>query len=83
MTPDECRVMYKKLLDEAMKAYHDLMTGGSVRVVVDQNSERVEYTAANKQNLWAYIVRLQNALNSDNPCNAFIGAPSGPAGFLY
>jgi hypothetical protein len=83
MTPDECRVMYQKLLDEALKAYHALMTGGSVRVVVDQNSERVEYTAANKQNLWAYIVRLQNALNSDNPCNAFMGVPSGPAGFLY
>ncbi|HGE7051792.1 TPA: gpW family head-tail joining protein [Serratia marcescens] len=83
MTPEECRAMYQKLLEEAQKAYHDLMIGGSVRVVVDQNSERVEYTAANRQNLWAYIVRLQNALKSDNPCEAFMGLPSGPVGFLF
>ncbi|EMQ4336973.1 hypothetical protein WG681_004877, partial [Salmonella enterica subsp. enterica serovar Newport] len=46
MTPEECRAQYRLMLKEAMDAYHQLNLGGSVRVVVDQNSERVEYTAA-------------------------------------
>uniref|UniRef100_A0AAU8GJP2 Head head-tail joining protein W n=1 Tax=Salmonella phage PMBT21 TaxID=3153512 RepID=A0AAU8GJP2_9CAUD len=83
MTPEECRAQYRLMLKDAMDAYHQLNLGGSVRVVVDQNSERVEYTAANRQSLWAYIVRLQNAINSDNPCAAFMGLPSSPAGFLF
>lgn len=82
MTPQECREMYQKWLDEALQAYHQLNTGGSVRVVVDQNSERVEYTAANRQSLLAWIMRLQNALKSPNPCSAFM-TPNRPAGFLF
>lgn len=82
MTPQECREMYQKWLDEALQAYHQLNTGGSVRVVVDQNSERVEYTAANRQSLLAWIMRLQNALASPNPCSAFM-APNRPVGFIY
>jgi gpW. len=83
MTPEECRELYKKWLDDALKAYHDLNTGGSVRVVVDQNSERVEYTAANRQSLLAYIMRLQSAIKSPNPCDSFMGLPGKPAGFLF
>ena len=64
MTPDECRAKYQKWLDDAMDSYNQLNVGGQVRVVVDQNGERVEYTAANRQSLWAYILRLQNAINS-------------------
>lgn len=83
MTPEECREMYRNLLKEAQDAYHQLNLGGSVRVVVDQNGERVEYTAANRQSLWAYILRLNNAINAADPCAAFIGKTSGPAGFTF
>lgn len=83
MTPQECRELYQGWLNDALNAYHQLNTGGSVRVVVDQNGERVEYTAANRQSLLAYIMRLQNALQSPNPCTAFMGLPGKPAGFLF
>ena len=46
-------------LAEAEKAYHELMLGQSVRVFVDQNGERVEYTAANKLALQSYINQLR------------------------
>lgn len=45
-------------------AYHDLMTGRSARVVVDQNGERVEFTAANAGRLQAYIDTLKAELSS-------------------
>lgn len=83
MTPDEYREMYKTWLKNAMESYNDLMTGGSVRVVVDQNGERVEYTAANRQSLWAYIVRLQGAISAADPFTAYMGKPLGPARFLF
>lgn len=44
--------------DEAVAAYHTLMTGGGVVTVVDQNGERVEYQTANKSSLSAYIAML-------------------------
>ncbi|QMV34303.1 hypothetical protein [Salmonella phage vB_SentM_sal2] len=71
------------MLKEAMDAYHQLNLGGSGQCRVNKEAFRVEYTAANRQSLWAYIVRLQNAINSDNPCAAFMGLPSSPAGFLF
>ncbi len=46
-------------LDEAKAALHDLMTGRAVRVVVDQNGERVEYSVGNRANLLAYIAMLE------------------------
>lgn len=77
----------KTRLAEAQKAYHELMLGGSVRVYVDQNAERIEYTAANKQNLWNYIIQLRGmicALNPADPdCVCGIGVASGPARFLF
>lgn len=51
-----------ELLADAQAAYHDLMIGASARVVVDQNGERVEYTAANAPRLQAYITSLQNLI---------------------
>ena len=51
------------MLDQARCAYHELMIGGSVRVFVDQNGERVEYTAANAGRLQSYISRLEAELN--------------------
>lgn len=52
MTPQERLV-------EAKAALHAIMIGGGVRVVVDQNGERVEYTPANRQALITYIAMLE------------------------
>jgi hypothetical protein len=49
-------------LAEANLAYHQLVTGTMPRVIVDQNGEKVEFTAANKASLAAYIGQLQGAL---------------------
>ena len=49
-------------LEAAEDAYHQLMIGGSARVVVDQNGERVEFTAANAARLQAYIQMLKREL---------------------
>lgn len=46
-------------LDEARAAYHQLMTGKLARVVVDQNGERVEFTATSASKLLAYIQQLE------------------------
>lgn len=46
-------------LSQAESAYHKLMTGTSARVVVDQNGERVEFTAANRAALYGYILALR------------------------
>lgn len=83
LTPEQCRSHYGAWLKEAMDAYHALNTGTSARVVVDQNGERVEYTAANRQSLWAYIVKLQAAVHSSDPYGTYMGRPSGPAGFTF
>jgi tRNA A37 methylthiotransferase MiaB len=50
-------------LERAEQAYHDLMVGQSVRVLVDQNGERIEYTAANSAKLSAYIQSLRAQLS--------------------
>lgn len=74
-------------LTEAQDAYHQLMTGGSVRVFVDQNAERVEYSSANKQNLWSYIISLRALIcqldPSDPVCRCGLGVAQGPARFIY
>lgn len=61
-------------LDQAEAAYHDLMTGSSARVVVDQNGERVEFTAANASRLAAYIQELKRQLGTtpaSGPLNVY------------
>lgn len=63
-------------LVEAETAYHDLMVNGSVRVVVDQNGERVEYTAVNSAKLLAYIAELRALLSGS-------GLVRGPAGVIF
>jgi hypothetical protein len=67
------------LLAQAKAAYHLLQTGRSARVVVDQNGERVEFTAANRQSLYSYIKELEGMLPNATP------APCkyGPAGFTF
>jgi hypothetical protein len=63
------------MLTEAETAYHQLMMGGSVRVVVDQSGERVEYTAANSARLMSYITYLKNQLG--------LLGHNGPAGVFF
>lgn len=46
-------------LREADEAYDRLVTGRSVREVVDQNGERISYATANAPRLLAYIQQLQ------------------------
>lgn len=55
------------MLAEARKAYSQLVLGGAVRVVVDQNGERVEFTAANRQSLNQYIQTLLSYMR-ENGC---------------
>lgn len=64
-------------LTEAETAYHNLMTGTLARVVVDQNGERVEFTATNASRLFQYIQALKNQINPP-AVNA-----RGPARFLF
>jgi hypothetical protein len=73
-------LLYTTRLTEAEKAYHDLVTGGSARVVVDQNGQRVEFTAARKTDLYNYIMSLKSALGV---CSPIGGVPSGPATFYF
>ena len=68
-------------LAEAEKAYHELMLGLSVRVFVDQNGERVEYTAANKQALLSYINQLRSQMTDGTTCVA--PAARGPIRFTF
>lgn len=49
-------------LTEARAAYHDLMTGKAVRVVVDMSGERVEFVSANSQKLYTYIQSLERQI---------------------
>jgi hypothetical protein len=65
----------QEMLAEAQTAYHSLMIGVSARVVVDQNGERVEYTAANAIRLQAYISKLENEIADE----AGASRPRGPA----
>lgn len=69
----------QSLLDEAKAAYHQLMIGGSARVVVDGNGERVEFTAANASRLQAYITQLENQLAAENGTSR----PRGPARAIF
>lgn len=67
------------LLNDARAKYHALMTGTSARVLVDQNGERVEFTAANKIHLYNYIAQLETQLGTQPPdVTAY-----HPAGFVF
>lgn len=65
-------------LAEAQAAYHELVMGRAARVVVDQNGERVEFVAANRQALYLYVQSLQAqvAVPVSVPVNS-------PAGFMF
>ena len=61
-------------LEEARTAYHNLTIRGYVKVVVDQNGERVEYGASNSARLAAYIAELERAIGDRTP---------GPMQFVF
>jgi hypothetical protein len=61
-------------LSEARAALHLLVIGKSARVVVDQNGERVEFTAANRAALESYIASLETSTAR---------RPAGPIGFIF
>lgn len=65
-------------LAEAQAAYHELVMGKAPRVVVDMSGERVEFVAANRQQLYLYIQSLQAQLATPvtPPANC-------PASFLF
>jgi len=65
-------------LAEAQAAYHELVMGRAPRVVLDQNGEKVEFVAANRQALYLYIQSLQTQLATpvSPPVNS-------PAGFMF
>ncbi len=54
-------------LVEAEAALHALITGTKARVVVDQNGERVEFTATSISKLQAYIEYLKGLINGNGP----------------
>jgi hypothetical protein len=70
----------QQLLDAARSAYHDLMLGKQARVIVDQNGERVEFTAANASRLLNYITTLE-AECAAAACGG--PRPRGPLGFIF
>lgn len=51
-------------LAQAQTAYHNLVTGRSVRVFVDQNGERVEYIQADAGRLAQYIEYLKRQIDN-------------------
>jgi len=50
------------LLREAEQAYHELAIGQSVKVIVHQNGQRMEYSPATKTMLKTYIQELKAQL---------------------
>lgn len=74
LTPEQLQTQ----LADARAAYHALMTGTMARVVVDQNGERVEFTATNRSALYQYIQQLEAKL-----CPPATSRPNAPAGFLF
>lgn len=54
-------------LADAEAQYHLLVSGQQARVFVDQNGERVEFTAANRGDLMKYISTLKNQIAGRGP----------------
>lgn len=64
-------------LIEARSAYHSLITGTLARVVVDVDGSRVEFSATNRQQLYAYIQELEGLIAPTTP------AVTGPLGYYF
>ena len=61
LSSEQTAILTQRLAD-ATTAYHQLMIGRSASTVVDQNGERVTFTAANADLLKAYIDDLKSQL---------------------
>lgn len=66
LTTEE-RAILQARLEDAESALHRLMTGQAARVIVDQNTERVEFAVANADRLRAYIQELRIKLGHVSP----------------
>lgn len=75
LTPEET-VKYTRWLGEAEESLHRLNTGRALRVLVDQNGERTEYSGANRQGLIAYINQLRGVLGLPPMCG-IVAPPAG------
>lgn len=64
------------LLEQAKDAKHKLVTGQLARVFMDQNGERVEFTATNIEALNRYIRELEQLI-SPRSC------ARRPIGFIF
>lgn len=83
MTPQRCEQL-PGLIADAERQYHMLQIGRSARVVVDQNGERVEFTAANRAGLYAYITGLKAELaKCPGQTSTVASIPRGPVGFIF
>lgn len=49
----------KAKLDAAQAAFDRLISGRAIRVVVDSDGSRIEYTSANQSKLYQYLQLLQ------------------------
>lgn len=66
----------QQLLDQAKDARHKLVTGRLARVFMDQNGERVEYTATRLSDLDKYIAQLEAQVAGTTSARK-------PLGFLF
>jgi hypothetical protein len=80
MTQDEC-IALKARIDRLEKAYEDVVSGNSARVLVDQNGERIEFTSANAPRLYTYIHGLKKDYGSS--CELKPAASEGPMRFMF
>lgn len=67
-------------LADAHIALKKLLTGQSARVFVDQNGERVEFTAINLQGLKDWISALDAVCGASAPADPL---PQRPFGFTF
>lgn len=66
-------------LADARAKFHQLVTGQLARVFVDQNGERVEFTAASRDDLYTYIQQL----SAEVECPAPRRNARGPIRFVF
>lgn len=67
----------------AEQAYQDLVLGVKARVIVDRNSERVEFVSANRFDLYSYLQSLNELYNSKCGSGTCPANSRGPTGFLF
>ncbi|MGG9131257.1 gpW family head-tail joining protein [Enterobacter hormaechei] len=72
----------REMLASALAALHALNTGRQVAEVVDQNGERVKFTAASASRLAIYIDQLQSAL-AEKGCDGATATCRAPLEFTF